>query len=62
MDERVHRYNGINRDIKTIHQQKYKQDLKIILTNTIAHEYQPVFKSHTRKVSSGFLISLRLKR
>jgi hypothetical protein len=44
MDERVCCYNRINSDIKTIHQQKYKQDPKIILTNTIlAHEYQPTF-------------------
>ena len=49
-------------DIKTIHQQKYKRDPKIILTNKIAHEYQPIFKSNTSKVCSGFPISLRQKR
>jgi hypothetical protein len=61
MDERVCCYNSINRRIKTIHQQKYKQDPKIKLANTMAHEYQQIFKSHTSKVSWWFLISLRHK-
>ena len=47
MNERVCCYNGINRDIKTIHQQKYRQDPKIILTNRIAHKYQQ-YLSHIR--------------
>jgi hypothetical protein len=62
MDERVCPYNRINSDIKAIHQQKYKQDPKIILTNRTAHKYQQIFKSQTSKVTSGFWISLRHKR
>jgi hypothetical protein len=40
-----------------MHQKKQKGDPKIILTNTITHEYHSIFKSHTSKVCSGLPIS-----